>query len=105
LIEIMVVMATIGILAALAVPNYIKAREYSQTGACIENLKKVDGAISTWGLENRKSAGDAIIHAELFGPDKYVREPPACPSGGSYTYFAVGDAPQVDCDKPSHDIP
>lgn len=47
LVEIMIVVAIIGLLAAIAIPNFIKAREASQKNACIANMKQIDGAKNT----------------------------------------------------------
>lgn len=52
LIEIMMVVATIGMLAAMAIPNLLKARNNSQTKACIANLREIDNAKQQWALEN-----------------------------------------------------
>ena len=51
LVEIMIVVAIIGLLAAIAVPNFIHARTHSQMNACINNLRQIDGAKQEWGLE------------------------------------------------------
>ncbi|HXG48393.1 MAG TPA: prepilin-type N-terminal cleavage/methylation domain-containing protein [Methylomirabilota bacterium] len=102
LIEIMIVVMIVGLLAAVAVPNYIKAREYSQRNACIANLKKIDGAVTTWGLERGKSAGDPVVPGELFGLTNYIKVVPTCPSGGTYNYFNVGDPVQVACTESGH---
>ena len=56
LVEIMIVVAIIGLLAAIAIPNFIKACTTSQMNACINNLRQVDGAIQQWALENNKTA-------------------------------------------------
>ena len=52
LVEIMIVVAIIGLLAAIAVPNFVRARVTSQQNACINNLRQLDGAKQTWALEN-----------------------------------------------------
>jgi prepilin-type N-terminal cleavage/methylation domain-containing protein len=52
LIEIMIVVAIIGLLAAIAVPNFVHARSTSQMNACINNLRQIDGAKQDWGLEH-----------------------------------------------------
>src|SRR6185295_12796756 len=52
LVEIMIVVAIIGLLAAIAVPNFVHARTTSQQDACINNLRQIDGAKQTWALEN-----------------------------------------------------
>ena len=52
LVEIMIVVAIIGLLAAIAIPNFVKARTVSQANACINNLRQIDAAIQQWALEN-----------------------------------------------------
>ena len=51
LVEIMIVVAIIGLLAAIAIPNFIRARTTSQTNLCIDNLRMIDGAKQQWALE------------------------------------------------------
>lgn len=90
LVEIMIVVAIIGLLAAIAIPNFIKARQISQKNACIANLKQIDGAINTWALEKGKTAGVTAADSDIFGSDLYVKVKPSCPAGGDYTYRTVG---------------
>jgi type II secretory pathway pseudopilin PulG len=94
----MIVVALIGLLAAIAVPNFVKARETSQKNSCLSNLKQIEAAISTWGIENNRKAGDPIIGAELFGTSNYIRVEPKCPGDNqAYSLSKVGDNPQVKC--------
>ena len=58
LVEIMIVVAIIGLLAAIAIPNFLKARATSQQNACINNLRQIDGAKQHWALEVGKGATD-----------------------------------------------
>jgi prepilin-type N-terminal cleavage/methylation domain-containing protein len=98
LVEIMIVVAIIGLLAAIAVPNFIKARENSQKSACIANLKQIDGAVQTWALEAKIATTTAIDGTQLFGANNYIRIQPKCPGDGqAYTLQKVGDNPQVKC--------
>jgi prepilin-type N-terminal cleavage/methylation domain-containing protein len=60
LVEIMIVVAIIGLLAAIAIPNFVKARATSQQNACINNLRQIDGAINEWALETGQSNGNSI---------------------------------------------
>ncbi len=53
LVEIMIVVAIIGLLAAIAIPNFVNARTTSQMNACINNLRQIDGAKQTWALDNQ----------------------------------------------------
>jgi len=50
LVEIMIVVAIIGLLAAIAIPSFIKARTESQKNACINNLRQVESAKEQWAL-------------------------------------------------------
>ena len=91
LVEIMIVVAIIGLLAAIAIPNFVKARGTAQKNACINNLRQIDGAKEQWALETKKSAGAATTASEV---DAYIKGgAPTCPAGGSYTYQAVDTNP------------
>jgi prepilin-type N-terminal cleavage/methylation domain-containing protein len=57
LVEIMIVVAIIGLLAAIAIPNFVKARKTSQTNACLNNLRQIDGAKQQWALETAAAVG------------------------------------------------
>jgi prepilin-type N-terminal cleavage/methylation domain-containing protein len=52
LVEIMIVVAIIGLLAAIAIPNFIKARTTAQMNACINNLRQIDSAKHQYALES-----------------------------------------------------
>ena len=94
LIEIMIVVLIIGILLAIAVPNFVRAREASRAKACIANLKQIDSAKEQWAMDNRISAGQgAPDPAGLSGANGYIKSTPVCPSSGSYTSGNVGTAP------------
>lgn len=103
LVEIMIVVAIIGLLAAIAIPNFVKARTASQTSACIANLKQIEGAIATWALEKKKVNTDAVVTADLFGPNNYIKTKPSCPASGNYTIATVADRPT--CDVVGHTLP
>src|SRR5690606_26178775 len=91
LVEIMIVVLIIGILLAIAVPNFIKSRETSRKQTCIGNLKQMDSAKEQWAMETNKATGAAVVQADLT-PD-YIKAWPACPSGGTYTINVVGTNP------------
>jgi prepilin-type N-terminal cleavage/methylation domain-containing protein len=104
LVEIMIVVAIIGLLAAIAIPNFIKARTLSQTNACIANLKQIEGATATWALEMKQTGGDVPGTDDLFGTDKYIRAEPECPGGGDYVLAAVDSQPTCTIGDP-HILP
>ena len=93
LVEIMIVVAIIGLLAAIAIPNFVKARTASQKNACIANLKQIEGAKASWAMEQKKNNTDTPVDADLFGNTVYVRVKPECPGGGTYTLNAVDTDP------------
>jgi len=100
LVEIMIVVAIIGLLAAIAIPNFIKARQASQKAACVANLRTIDGAKATWALEQRKTNTDVPNDGDLFGPTSYIREKPTCPANGVYSLNQVDTKPT--CTIPDH---
>src|SRR5688572_7687567 len=93
LVEIMIVVAIIGLLAAVAIPNLVKARKSAQRAACVNNLKAIDGAKTGWALEMKKTDADVPTDADLFGPALNIREKPSCPAGGTYDLKAVAEKP------------
>src|SRR5438876_7657695 len=84
LVEIMIVVAIIALLAAIAIPNFVKARQSSQRSACIANLKQAEGAKATWALEAKKVNSDTPAASDLFGSTAYIRVKPGGPAGGTY---------------------
>ena len=92
LVEIMIVVAIIGLLAAIAIPNFVKARKTAQKNACISNLRSIEGAKEQWALEAKATTGqtpaDSNVTAYLKGSQM-----PACPGGGSYTVRSMSETP------------
>jgi prepilin-type N-terminal cleavage/methylation domain-containing protein len=89
LVEIMIVVAIIGLLAAVAIPNLVKARKDAQRVACVQNLRNIEGAKARWALEERKSDTATPGDVDLFGVDKYIAGKPSCPANGTYTLNEV----------------
>ena len=102
LVEIMIVVAIIGLLAAIAIPNFIKAREASQKNACIANLRQIDGAKQTWALEKKKVNTDTPDDTDLFGATVYIREKPPCPANGTYSLGIVSAKPTCSLSASGH---
>ncbi|MGH8248948.1 MAG: competence type IV pilus major pilin ComGC [Gammaproteobacteria bacterium] len=84
LVEVMIVVSLIGLLTAIAIPQFAKARMYSQRNACIANLKQIEGAKATWAMEQKKTSTDTPALSDLWGASNYIRDQPYCPSGGTY---------------------
>ncbi len=102
LIEIMIVVAIIGLLAAIAVPNFVKARNQSQTNACINNLRQIDAGKEQAALEFKLTSGAAVTVASV---NTYIKggSTPVCPASGSYTYNNLGTNPT--CNVSNHTLP
>jgi len=93
LIEIMIVVLIIAVLLAIAIPNFMKARDTSRAKACIANLRQIDSAKMQWAMDTKKVGTDVPVLLNL-SPD-YVKDFPTCPSGAvAYTINAV-DTPPV----------
>jgi prepilin-type N-terminal cleavage/methylation domain-containing protein len=93
LVEIMIVVLIIGILLAIAVPNFIKARESSRAKSCVANLKQIEAAKEQWAMDLKASTSASPGTSDLYGTDKYVKNTPACPSSGAYTIGAMNAEP------------
>src|SRR4051812_23697702 len=106
LVEIMIVVAIIGLLAAVAIPNFVKARNTAQQTGCINNLRQFEGALSTWALENRKSDQESYTMENL---KSYIKldsnnDIPHCPGGGTYNPGASVANPPT-CTVTTHKLP
>jgi len=100
LVEIMIVVAIIGLLAAIAIPNFVKARETAQKNACIANLKQINGAKQQWALDNKQANSATPSTTDIWGADAYLKKEPECPLSGSYTIGTVSADPT--CDQTGH---
>src|SRR6266446_1498765 len=101
LVEIMIVVSTIGLFAPIAIPNFIKALTTAQKNVCINSLRQIDGAEQQWALETKQAAAAVPTYPDISG---YMRNSVVCPSGGaagtfalSYTLVAVGGPAKPAC--------
>jgi hypothetical protein len=92
----------VGLLAAIIVPNYIKARETSMRNACINNLQMIDAAKDQWASEHQKQATDTPTESDLL-PYFDNHQFPHCPAGGVYTIGRDFDPPA--CSITNHILP
>jgi prepilin-type N-terminal cleavage/methylation domain-containing protein len=84
LVEIMIVVAIIGLLAAIAIPNFVRARTTSQMNACINNLRQIDGAKQQWALETKQATNATPLYTDISG---YMKNSVICPAGGTTGNF------------------
>jgi prepilin-type N-terminal cleavage/methylation domain-containing protein len=107
LVEIMIVVGIIGMLAAIAIPNYLKHRIEAQRTTCIVNLQQLEGAVQTWATELKKDPGQTVTYKDI---STYLRTAAVCPSGGtrfadSYALTTVDAAPTCLRKPDTHRLP
>ena len=100
LVEIMIVVAIIGILAAIGIPSFLHARTRSQATACINNLRQIETAVQQVAIEKGKHIGDDVSYPDDI--TAYIKlnsegSIPGCPAGGIYSLQKVGAIPQAVC--------
>ena len=88
LVEIMIVVAIIALLAAIAVPNFVQARNAARSGNCINNLRVIDSAKEQYAIENNIASGAACTSAEI-SPYLKNNAMPVCP--GTSTAYTIGN--------------
>jgi hypothetical protein len=102
-ISIALAVVVIPMMVAIAVPNFVKARDTAQKNMCINNLRKIDGAKQQWAMDNGKTADATPTAQDL---DKYIPggfSSLHCPKGGVYTINKVNEPPT--CSIPEHQLP
>jgi len=95
--------ALLPFLAAIAIPNFVKARNVAMTNICISNLRQIDSAKQTWAIENKKDDSQTPTGHDL---DTYLKggfNTRVCPAGGRYSINSVGQKPT--CSIPGHQLP
>ena len=100
LVEIMIVVAIIGVLAAIGIPSFVHARAKSQATACINNLRQIESAVDQFAITQGKHVGDTINYpTDVTAYIKLNSEGsiPGCPAGGEYSVTTVGTIPQAVC--------
>ena len=100
LVEIMIVVAIIGLLAAIAIPNFVRARTRAQQEACIANLKQIEGAVQVWAIDNNQGSADTPANWGVLTP-AYLRTTPSCPGGGS-AYLIPAVSARPTCNVAGH---
>jgi prepilin-type N-terminal cleavage/methylation domain-containing protein len=100
LVEIMIVVAIIGLLAAIAIPSFVKARNTSQQNACLNNLRQIDGGKEQAAMRYRLTDGNTLSTTSV---NEYIKgnTTPECPGGGNYEYKVIGSDPDCDINDPT----
>jgi len=99
LVEIMIVVAIIALLAAIAVPNFLRARKRSQATRVLEDLRMIDSAIDQYAIETNKTTGAGVnwtdIKAYLKTGSALYNSGGADLFGNSFGTFTVDTLPGV----------
>lgn len=99
LVEIMIVVAIIGLLAAIAIPSFQRSRDLTRANACINNLRLIDAAKEQLALaENLGQGSTDFTEAQV---EAYLRAAPVCRAGGNYDYQPIGTDPTCDYVDPN----
>jgi prepilin-type N-terminal cleavage/methylation domain-containing protein len=108
LVEIMIVVAIIALLAAIAVPGFLRARKRSQASKILNDLRMIDSAIDQYAIEFAKKSGDSVGVADwtnyvkkdsalfvtgqdLFGEDYGIQSVDTLPKVSANSYNALSD--------------
>jgi len=99
-VSLLLAVFVIPMMLAIAVPNFVKAREVAMRNVCLSNLHQINGAMQSWALDNNKPA-DAVVTLQDLSP--YLKTPLVCPAGGTYRLGKVSEPPT--CSIPGHALP
>jgi len=100
LVEIMIVVAIIGLLAGIAIPNLMQSITSARQRACAMNRLNIDGAKMRWSVEQNQPPTAVPKDEDLFGTDRYIEHKPNCPAGGGYVLNPVAE--KCTCNAPKH---
>ena len=92
-VAIALAVTVVPLLLSIAIPNFVTARKQAQHNVCVGTLRAIEGAKASWAEDKKKAPKDVPNDSDIFGADKYIRENPVCPAGGTYSLNAVNDKP------------
>ena len=101
--EILILVAIVVLIAAVAIPSFLKARNRSQQNVCINNLRILDAGKYSCAMVFHLTDGDIVVTASV---NEYIKgqTTPICPAGGTYTYGNIGSNPQCSITTPTSHI-
>jgi prepilin-type N-terminal cleavage/methylation domain-containing protein len=101
LVEIMIAVLIIGILLAIAVPQFQAAGKRARATACQRTLKEILGAKERWAMDTNQGPSAVPTLTDLVVPGVYLRSTPRCPEGGTYTIGSMDQLPRCELEDAS----
>ena len=101
LLEIMVVVAIFSVLLSIGFSNYVRARNSTQTRACVKQIRTLQAAKSQLAMIRHLPAGTLVSAADLL-TEELIRQEPICPMGFSYDLGTLNDEPVCTSGLPGH---
>lgn len=98
---LIVISAVSCVLAAVVIPNFIRARSATASNACINNLRQIESAKQQWALENMKTANDASTWNDI---RPLLKQVPLCPMGGTYILGRLNELPKCSIGGRNHTL-
>ena len=104
LVEIMIVVAIIAILAAIAIPNFVKYRKESQEASCASTRAQIVTAAENWGSKTANAEQQSVALSVLAPTDGsgYFKTEPKCPDGGTFTITKNSTSGAWECSCSKH---
>jgi len=100
LVEIMIVVAILGVVLSIASPTWLRQRRRAQQRACQEKLAKITGAKEQWAMEFNQHDTSTPDWDDLIGAALYIKRQPECPSNGNYSLNAMNLDPSCTINEP-----
>src|SRR5690349_14142128 len=107
ILELMIVVSLIGLLAVIAIPNFLASRTAAQRGACIPHLRQIDEATQEWAIEKQKPEDTVVTWPDI---SPYLKYSVVCPTSGSasfdmsYYIATVSDPPHCRVVPDTHTL-
>ena len=97
LVEIMIVVAIVALLAAIAIPNFVKSRHEARMAACVNNMRVIDASIQQYLLKNDMGEADyGSVTLDILITGSYLHKAPTCPAAKG-SQFGVSTEDGVTC--------
>lgn len=105
LIELAIVVAVLGVMAMIALPNLFSSRKTAEDKVCISNLRAIKHAKEKWGFDKKKQPADIPTYNDIKEYLAKSTQLSICPIGGKYTLGALNEDPTCEYAAQGHELP